>query len=284
MAVVVLSLIALYLYSPIGHKLTSMEDGSQETGKQVPVSEQDLVSSGITVSDSMRNANNISLGRSLEDKIEGFGGGDDYAAIRAVLFEYWRSGNYKDTVYLIKKAFERNLISSEEYFGELAHVLSISYDRPKEIIDEILSSGNDYGKEVLFANLSANAGIYEKLTAEERNDVLGMLEKSRPRFDPVVKELGLFDIYMYESWLGSIRTIKGGTVNFCPYLDGLISNNLEDPREIVAMMYSFPKSELESHLGPHALARLKDAAFHYKRSYPDNSVANLAFEKYEEPQ
>lgn len=278
-AVVGVALAAFYLYGPtILEKESVVESELQKSvGAMSAVSTADVMVN----SDQIAAAEKNTLNKSLKDKVAQFSDGDDFAGTRAVLFEYLRSGNHEDTIGLIKKAFERKLITPNEYYGELAHVLSISYDKPKEIVDEILKSDNGYGKEVLFSHMATNSGIYEGMSAVERADVLGLLKDSRPQFDVNVGELGLVNVYRYENWLQSIKMFQGNENNFYTYLNDLVSTGLKDPREVVAMMYTIPKNELESHLRGDSVSRLRTVANDYKESYPNNQVSNFVFRKYE---
>src|SRR2546430_8611696 len=58
-----------------------------------------------------------------------------------------------------------------EYYGELAHMLSISVDAPASITKEVLESGNKYGRDVLLGNLGSNLDLPNSISRSEERRV-----------------------------------------------------------------------------------------------------------------
>ncbi|MBB6577408.1 hypothetical protein HNP33_001463 [Comamonas odontotermitis] len=61
-------------------------------------------------------------------------------AKRKEIFAYSRDGNFKNTRNRLKNAWDAGVINQKEYYGELAHMLSVSVENPESIVREVVTS------------------------------------------------------------------------------------------------------------------------------------------------
>ena len=194
------------------------------------------------------------------------------AARRQELFDYSRSGNYPDTRKRLKDALKAHVISSKEYYGELAHMLSISVDDALGIIKEIVNSKNSYGYEVMTASLDGNTSLAESMVVNERREIFTILINNKSELSGHVSEMGLVDMFRYESWLGAIRAFAKDDAEYYKFVSDLLEDGIEDPREVFGIKYSMTDSEI-SRLSPAAKKNYDFYINAYLRSYPANKVA-----------
>ena len=100
--------------------------------------------------------------------------GEKLLAIRERVFNFSRSPNNEHTVEVLREARNNRLLSENEYYGELAHMLTDHLENAKPIIQEIVDSQNGYGLEVMFWTLQSGRWI-EGLSTEDKNEIFDIL-------------------------------------------------------------------------------------------------------------
>ncbi|WP_156362572.1 hypothetical protein [Xylophilus sp. Leaf220] len=196
---------------------------------------------------------------------------------RAQLFETSRSTNDRQLKEIQKKAHSDGLISQNEYFGELAHMLSASSPESLEIFKEISKSENSYGIEVMFASLANNDIWLKTLSNAERSSVLAQLEELKPKFSGDMSALGMSDVYRYDHWVKSIEKTYGNA-NFEDFLAKNIFEKAAEPREFLALIHGGYVDRLKA--GNFPVVNFVDRVVaDYHRSYPNNDSANIILNK-----
>lgn len=196
---------------------------------------------------------------------------------RERLFDYSRSGNFDDTQSLLRSAFHDGVITADEYYGELAHMLSEPVKNPLEIISEIAGSGNKYGFEVLVSTLNGNKMLADSMSQGGRADVLDVMNKHKPVIGGYVWELGVSDVIFYENWIGSLKAFSTDEV-FVKNLNNIIENGIVDPREAFGIYGALYKNNYSEKISQSALNKFNFYISEYLRSYPDNKVARYTLE------
>lgn len=204
---------------------------------------------------------------------------DDNALLRKRerLFDYSRSGNFDDTQSLLRSAYNEKIITENEYYGELAHMLSVSVKNPMEIISEIANSRNKYGFEVLVSTLNHNKMLADSMSEVERADVLNIVNQHKPVIDGYVWELGVSDVIWYENWIGSLKAFSTDEA-FVNNLNDIIMNGITDPREAFGIYSVLYKDNYSGKISQTALNRFNFYISEYMKSYPDNKVAKYTVE------
>lgn len=192
---------------------------------------------------------------------------------KQAVFSYSREGNFPDTRVRLKKSFDEKILTANEYYGELAHMLSISVDAPASITKEVLESGNKYGRDVLLGNLGSNLDLPNSISASERNAIFDMVNGAKPELGGGIHELGFSDVFRYEDWLKSLKTYAPDEAIFHKTLENLIQTRMADPREMLALQSAFRDEKFLNHIDPIARERYLFYISGYIKDYPGNSVA-----------
>jgi hypothetical protein len=101
---------------------------------------------------------------SFDDNYLGYSGTDrDRAIARDRIFQLSRNSNDAKLKIELLNALRRGIISSNEYYGELAHMLSVSDLDNISILLEIVDSKNSYGIEVMYSSLASNPAWVREL-------------------------------------------------------------------------------------------------------------------------
>lgn len=146
-------------------------------------------------------------------------------------FQLLQGGKFPDTRARLKNSFDDKTLTANEYYGELAHMLSISADAPASIIKEVLESGNKYGRDVLLGNLGSNLELPNSISAAERNAIFDMVNGAKPELGGGIHELGFSDVFRYEDWLKSLKAYAPDEAIFHKTLENLIQTRMADPRK-----------------------------------------------------
>ena len=199
------------------------------------------------------------------------------AKLRSAIFSYSRKDNNKNTKIVLQQALAKELISEKEYFGELAHMLSVDVNNPVEIIHEIFKSGNRYGAEVAYMTMQ-NAPWIDGLPVVQKDEVFNQLLISRPDFPYEISMLGSSDVYRYENWLKSLEQFYGKD-DFLSYLDKFVLSEAKEPREFFALIDGGYYQELISAGKNNSVNFIDRATREYVNSYPKNGVALRIYQK-----
>lgn len=193
---------------------------------------------------------------------------------RAKLFQRSRSGNDAELRSELKKSFAEGLISSNEYYGELAHMLSVSGNENIDVFSEIVDSNNPYGIEVMYSSLAANPGWVRDLEASDRTRIFNKLMEIKPVFSGHVSELGMAEVYRYENWMKSLENVYPGR-DFETFVYEKIVANAPEPRDFIALKYSGYLKRLRDGSKNFDLTRVDKVLADYKNFYSDNDAANI---------
>lgn len=201
---------------------------------------------------------------------------DEYIlnAKREEVFEYSRAGNFANTRDILKNARDSKIISEKEYYGELAHMLSISVNEPGSIIEEILKSGNQYGFEVMLSNLSGHDSLAASIDQRQKSEIFNNLAENKPVIEGYIGDLGLVDVYRYENWLGAMKTFSSSDANFVSNLNDLINNKIADPREVFGIQALLYRDGYINKINDSARVKYQIYVDEYLRSYPRNKVSS----------
>lgn len=201
---------------------------------------------------------------------------DEYIlnAKREEVFEYSRAGNFANTRDVLRKALDSKIISEKEYYGELAHMLSISVSEPGKIVEEILKSGNQYGFEVMLSNLSGHDSLAASIDQRQKSEIFNNLAANKPVIEGYIGDLGLVDVYRYENWMGAMKTFSSSDANFVLNLNDLINNKITDPREVFGINALLYRDGYINKIDESARVKYQFYVDEYLRSYPRNKASS----------
>ena len=202
-----------------------------------------------------------------------------YRNARAILFEYSRSGNPPDLQRFLTIAREKKLISPNEYYGELGHMLDVPGGNVFLIFKEIVKSQNSYGLEVMFSAVANSPSWIKDINPAERLEMYREIYFQKPKFPGDVSQIGLSDVSRYENWLTSAEVLHGEK-DFLGVVENLINKDSQDPREYFALISLGYYDRLLSENKIDSAKTLKKIASDYISSYPKNEVANIIYKRH----
>lgn len=197
-----------------------------------------------------------------------------YQTKRKEIFAYSREGNFKDTKQRLKEALNTGIISPKEYYGELAHMLSVSVDDPESIVREITVNGDSYGFEVMTSLLAGNNFLADSLDSSSKKQIHDDVYSKKPEITGFIGDLGLVDVYRYENWIGTLKTFSQSDANFVQNLNDIILNKMTDPREAFGMHSTIDSQNYLEKLSKEAKNKYLYYINNYVESYPKNEVAS----------
>lgn len=238
-----------------------------------------LIASGIHANNEPPMVNKVDSFSEIKEAMRVFGPRTELTdtekllAIRERVFNFSRSPNNEHTVEVLREARNNRLLSENEYYGELAHMLTVHLEHAKPIIQEIVDSQNGYGLEVMFWTLQSGRWI-EGLSTEDKNEIFDILSNQKPTFAAPVSGIGMSELSRYSNWIQSMEKFytKG---SFYTYLSDFSKTGMNDPREIFAIADAgyFPRIAEAQQVD--AIARMTDIMKSYTRSYPETDHAQV---------
>lgn len=190
------------------------------------------------------------------------------------LFSYSRAGNFQDTKPRLKQAHDEGILNADEYYGELGHMLSITVDKPVSIVKEILESGNEYGRDVMLANLCSNITLPNTISISEKKEIFELINESRQKIGGGIHQLGFTDVFRYENWINTLKAYAPNESYFYRNLEDLIQRRMLDPREMIALQSTFKDDKFLVNIDDASRERYLYYIDRYIESYPENSVAS----------
>jgi hypothetical protein len=193
---------------------------------------------------------------------------------RAATFAFSRLGYFPNSTNLLSHAQRAHLITKDEYFGELAHIVKYAPSNDQVLIlSKIAHSKNGYSAEIL-ASFAQDANWLQRFGPQSKSILEIILEKNRPEFPQAVGEYGFVDAFRYENWLhaSAVLAANSGKVKYEDFVLEHLNSEKTDPRQILAFLSSEKGKALMSSVGESkrfapAYARLSQ----YSHSFPSNA-------------
>lgn len=204
------------------------------------------------------------------------------ATSRAAILALTRMVYVDDIDELLNYALERKLISSDERYGELAHLLPYAPKKShSEIMRKIMGSKNRYANDVL-AGVLQSKSMVEKLDISARHLLRQSLLVNDPHFPMAIGAVGYIDLIRYAEWLNALAIAEesSGHAAYDEYVIGFLNRKAIDPRKILSFYTSpFGQRVLSRARNNATFAPAKENIKNYVSSFPtDQTIANLATE------
>lgn len=168
----------------------------------------------------------------------------------AALLSFSRLGYFSDSAEVLKRAYDKKILSDTGYFGELAHLLPYApaADQNK-LLDTIRAGKNAYARDILTSSFT-QASIIKKLHPATKKNLRHYFDKNQPNFTMAIGEYGVIDSFRYTNWLQS-STMLDIDITGKTYQE-LIFKHLNDPnldpRKIMAYLSATEGKYLIDHL------------------------------------
>ena len=191
-------------------------------------------------------------------------------AQRQRVFDESRSGNLPGLKTRLMQARADRVISENEYFGELAHMLGYEPAKAWPWFLEIAQSGNAYGQEVMLSHLAGNPDFSASLTPAQRQAAIQQVEAIEPALPGGEVDLGLFDLSTYANWVEVLKQFHGDDFNAWAQTQVLREQH---PKTLAVLQYAWRHAP--PRLSPAAQAKLTSQVQAFVRQHP-NSLASRA--------
>lgn len=190
---------------------------------------------------------------------------------RAIAFSHSRLFFDENTLPNLKSAYNRKIISFDDYHGELAHVFPGAPDETREkIVNEISKSHNRYALDIVAARTSSEEDI--SLSTNEILDLQGFLASNEPIFDGSEDAFGYFDAILYSNWLIAISRLQhaAGGSSAPQFIGKKLLSPTTDPRATVAFLISgYAESLTDAQKKEVQWDAIRARALEFMRQHPD---------------
>lgn len=178
----------------------------------------------------------------------------------------------------LEYAYKRNFLSSDDYYGELAHIVPRAVGPVRiKILNELAANHNQYASEIIADFINNSSGL--SFSKEEAASLKGFIADSEPKFTGPSAGVGMIDVIRYEQWLKAITYLENTENSTSPGVvafNRLTSANV-DPRAAVALLISpYGKFLLEDQKNRAHMSEIKQRAEKYIAQYPSDSSLQQA--------
>ena len=202
----------------------------------------------------------------------------DTSVARAIAMSHSRLYFDDNTIANLKDAYERKVLSFDDYYGELAHVFPGAPPEVREgIIRDIAASHNRYAVDIVASNINGDNKMV--LSEYETTELQKFLRTNEPIFSGTADAYGQFEAIRYEQWIlaGANLAKSTGSTSAEQFMVDKLLDSKTDPRALVAIatspfMNSLPPEQRNS--GSWALIQSKAQDFINKN--PANPSLQLA--------
>lgn len=212
----------------------------------------------------------------VESYLRKYAASADKSVAAAALLAYTRLGYFPDTQQLLDRQLIDGYISTDDAFGELAHVLLLAPPSEQlKIIMKLENSRNKYAIDIVASDLKtkesrANIPIESKIALQK------LLEQNPPEFSVATGEFSLKEAIMFSDWLHALACITGENTKtsydevILMHLDSPTSN----PKKLISFFSSPEGKAAAQRIGKKKLAgiSLRIANFANTLPYPQNST------------
>lgn len=192
------------------------------------------------------------------------------------IIAYSRLGNYDDLYEILNRGKSSQLISPDDYYGELVSMLPTgSAARDDELMGELIAASNAVGNHLLMSALAENPALFMTLSAEQKKRLHEYVLHHKPPLGPDFSSFGLLDVFSYEKWLKAqfnTSSETGAQKSLVDYVLSLYANGLQDPRDAVMLGHTEFIDALREQ-DPAFFGRLMNTVKQYFESYPANNLA-----------
>lgn len=155
----------------------------------------------------------------------------------AAMLTFSRLGPAEEVRELLTYSRQRDYISGNDYFGEIAHnLLRAESTTQAAWLQELVEAKNGYAREILADALARDAAV-DSISAASAQKLLAYFKESETKFSDNPAEYGLFAAFDYEKWLAASAKLTtaagngGGGEQFI--LQTLLDKDL-DPRKALS--------------------------------------------------
>ncbi len=167
------------------------------------------------------------------------------SVIKEATFVLTRLGFFPETLGILDHAFAEGHITSNDYYGEMAHVMPAApVEVQSKLIENIGISGNDYARDVMVSIL-ADRSTTEALSPKTLKAAASFMNRAEPDLPHQRDNFGGIQAINWQNWLASnvaINSQLSGETDAAA-LAKLLNLNDIDPRKLVIAFWTEPSAE-----------------------------------------
>lgn len=194
---------------------------------------------------------------------------------RAATLSFSRLAYFHDSPDVLFSAWNRGLIDTDEYFGELAHLTPFAPAKDQfHLVTMIRNGKNQYASEIL-AYLSHDTAISKGFSLETKTQILSLLEANEPEFPKPIGELDYTDAIKYSIWLHAIASLArdSSDVSYHETVMARLNDPKTDPRKVMGFLASTEGKRFIKDVGKRGpLEPLQQRVSLYSRQLPQNFI------------
>jgi len=215
------------------------------------------------------------LNARILDDLRQFSGTNDATLGRAITLTYSRLGFFPDSEQMLASALSLKQISSQEYYGELSHLLPYApAGHQKIMINSIISGNQPFSAEIL-TSLLQDDRTRNRISPDALTAVKSFILQNEPKFPIEQSEFGLMDAVRYGEWAKSYSMLTGndGSKQTTPSIVMRLTNSQADPRQIIAYLITPEGQEYMTQTAQKdVLSKLLERVNEYASKNPTNST------------
>lgn len=193
---------------------------------------------------------------------------------KAAILSYSRLGYFGDSEQILAFAKKSDFIDSNEYYGDLAHLLPYApVSAQHSIMNTIKSGGNGFSAEIL-SSIINNKEDLKNISVENLNMMKTFLNENEPQFPQATGRFGLIDAVRYADWLQSISNLNSIIDNKDKnhIVIDYLNNEKIDPRKIMAFLLSSGDELIADSTQLESVKKLQSRIISYSKQYPQNKT------------
>jgi hypothetical protein len=195
---------------------------------------------------------------------------------RMAVLTFTRVGFFPGADSLLRSAFQSELLSADDYHGELARlVLVVPPESQQSMLAELRIGSSAQASDKLAEAITRNPAAADALSVDARAALVEIFRAAEPGFAQPPWAFELVDATRYNRWLRAMARVEGAGVGASA--DSAIVARLSqpdtDPRKVLAYLLTPEASALVEAAAPgSSVEGLAQIASRYAAQMPGNSV------------
>lgn len=207
--------------------------------------------------------------------LKGLVNSGDKGVARVATLVFSRLAHFRDSSDVLLQAKNNGAIGAGEYYGELAHHVSVAPAADQfELVRRIREGRNGYAMEILASSIRSSEQV-ARLHPETRAAILGALEENEPDFSMALGEFGLIEAIRYTAWLQLVALLEsnGDNARYVQLVLGRLNDERLDPRKAMAFLAASEGKTLIRVVGrKDSFGTLLERITLYSRQHPHNEL------------
>lgn len=197
----------------------------------------------------------------------------DKSVARTATFSFTRLGFLPGIEEVLRNALNTSVISTDEYYGEIAHVVAFAPSNDQgRLVHELRQSKNVYASEIIA--MGVNSALFSaNWTNEVRGEIGLLLESTEPTFPEAKGRYDLAVAVQYSNWLNALAVVRSSVLNKegAEFILNKLNDSRTDARKAMAILSSEYAPRIFQLIGERArFLVVYERISTYARQHPQN--------------